>query len=149
MFSSFVNKITHPINDITTDINNPLTYIVPTYNRSIEQMNTFKNGKQQSIQHSDVKFIVIPNDISYDNVYQNIIQHIHNNKYEIVQEDKQQYKVQCIDTTPLMRFKDDIVIQIRQSDNSIQMRSRSRIGKSDMGKNAARIKHFLTTLKLK
>lgn len=53
-------------------------------------------------------------------------------------------------STKLMRFKDDWVIRLRDGDNSrvrIDMRSKSRLGKSDFGANAARISEFLADVK--
>ena len=46
-------------------------------------------------------------------------------------------------------FKDDIVIRIVAEGNGsrLDIRSMSRVGKSDLGKNAERIRKFLAALK--
>lgn len=69
-------------------------------------------------------------------------------EWEIVSVDSERYKIEAVDTTPLMRFKDDIVIEIRPENekSSLHMRSKSRIGKGDLGKNAKRIRKFLNTV---
>ena len=50
--------------------------------------------------------------------------------------------------TPLFRFVDDVTVQI-SGDNPVvvNVRSRSRVGKGDLGKNAQNISLFLDTLK--
>jgi len=50
-----------------------------------------------------------------------------------------------IATTQFFKFKDDIVLSLNAIDSNmteVNMRSRSRLGKSDFGKNAKRIDHF-------
>jgi len=53
--------------------------------------------------------------------------------------------------TKLFRFVDDFVVRVRKSKDGsgavVDMRSRSRDGKGDLGKNAARIRGFLADLK--
>lgn len=49
-------------------------------------------------------------------------------------------------TTPLLRFKDDVAIDVRAESpagSSLHMRSRSRLGRSDFGANYKRIRAFL------
>lgn len=59
-------------------------------------------------------------------------------------------KIEAVATTPLMRFKDDIVIEIRpaKEGSEIHMRSKSRIGKGDLGENARRIRKLLSDAEL-
>jgi len=56
--------------------------------------------------------------------------------------------IEATETTTLWQFKDDVVIRIRASQNGslIDMRSISRIGRSDLGANAKRIELFLNKL---
>jgi uncharacterized protein (DUF1499 family) len=49
-------------------------------------------------------------------------------------------------TTPLMRFKDDLEFLIVPEEKKIQFRSASRLGKSDLGKNRARLKEIFALL---
>lgn len=67
--------------------------------------------------------------------------------WEIVNQDEAAGRIEATDTTMLWGFKDDIVIRITTNDNQtmIDLRSVSRIGKSDLGKNAARIREFIKT----
>ncbi len=53
-------------------------------------------------------------------------------------------------TTSVYRWQDDFVIRVTAGDNGgsiVDMRSKSRVGKSDLGANAHRIAAFLTDLR--
>jgi uncharacterized protein (DUF1499 family) len=58
-------------------------------------------------------------------------------------------RIEAVAVSPLIGFKDDIAIEVRQESSgcSVHMRSKSRIGKSDLGANAKRIRVFLEELK--
>jgi len=59
-----------------------------------------------------------------------------------------EHRIEATATTRLMRFKDDVVIRIR-ADNGctrLDIRSASRVGSSDFGANAKRIRTFLLEL---
>ena len=55
-------------------------------------------------------------------------------------------EIQAIATTRILRFKDDVTITVG-SDSTVNMRSRSRIGKGDLGANARRIADFQARLR--
>ncbi len=61
-----------------------------------------------------------------------------------------QGRLEATDTTALFRFKDDVVLRVRPTENGggsiIDMRSVSRVGQSDLGVNAKRVKAFLADL---
>ena len=52
----------------------------------------------------------------------------------------------AVATTPLMRFKDDLEFQIFPEEQRIHFRSASRLGKSDLGKNRARLHELIADL---
>jgi len=63
--------------------------------------------------------------------------------------------LQGVATTQLVRFKDDFTVRVRPAPGGgggggggsvVDMRSRSRVGLSDMGANAARIRAFLAAV---
>jgi len=67
----------------------------------------------------------------------------------ITREDPTAHALEGYDTSWLFRFKDDFVIEVRPTDNGqsiVQMRSKSRDGKGDMGVNAKRITEFFQRL---
>ena len=57
-------------------------------------------------------------------------------------------RIEATVTTPIMGFKDDIVIRVRDESGQsiVDMRSVSRVGESDLGTNAKRISLFLSEL---
>jgi uncharacterized protein (DUF1499 family) len=56
--------------------------------------------------------------------------------------------LEATDTTPWFGFKDDVVIRLRPTADGVRvdLRSASRIGRSDVGTNAARIRVYLEAL---
>jgi uncharacterized protein (DUF1499 family) len=56
--------------------------------------------------------------------------------------------IQAVVTTATMRFKDDVQLQFVAADETIQVRSSSRLGYSDMGANAARVEDLRETLEM-
>lgn len=66
--------------------------------------------------------------------------------WEVVAEDPQQGLIEAVDTTALWAFKDDIAIRVQAvgATSIIDLRSISRIGKTDLGANAARVEKFIT-----
>jgi len=62
--------------------------------------------------------------------------------------DPAQGVVTAVAVTPLWRFHDDITIRVRPLDQGsrVDVRSRSRVGRHDLGANAARIRRFLREL---
>ncbi len=54
----------------------------------------------------------------------------------------------AVAVTRLLRFRDDITIRVRPADSGsrVDVRSRSRVGRDDLGANAARIRRFLREL---
>ena len=65
--------------------------------------------------------------------------------WEIVSVAPNELRIEATDTTLLFGFKDDVVIRVRpQAQGSIiDVRSLSRVGGSDFGTNAKRIRAFL------
>ena len=58
-------------------------------------------------------------------------------------------RIEATATTPLLRFKDDVVIRIRSdpAGSRVDVRSKSRIGRSDLGANAKRIRAYFERLR--
>lgn len=58
-------------------------------------------------------------------------------------------RIEATATTRWFGFRDDVVIRLREEDGRVRvdMRSASRVGRSDVGANAARIRGFLDALK--
>ncbi len=64
--------------------------------------------------------------------------------WEIVEVDVEGGRLEAYDVTGLFGFIDDVVVRVRPADGGsvLDVRSRSRVGKGDVGANAARIRVF-------
>lgn len=70
-------------------------------------------------------------------------------RWEVVYEDAAARVLEAVATTGLMRFKDDIVVRVKPADGgaAVHVRSKSRLGKGDLGANAKRIRAYAEELK--
>jgi uncharacterized protein (DUF1499 family) len=68
--------------------------------------------------------------------------------WDIVESRPDQGRIEATDTTLWFGFKDDIVVRVTASDSGsrIDVRSVSRVGQSDIGTNAARIRNYLSRI---
>ena len=68
--------------------------------------------------------------------------------WEIVGADEKAGRIEAVATTRWFGFKDDIVVRVTAAGagSRIDVRSRSRVGRSDLGANATRIQDFLTAV---
>jgi hypothetical protein len=69
--------------------------------------------------------------------------------WEIAKADPKAGLVEATDTTRFFRFKDDVVVRVRPDPSGgslVDMRSISRVGGSDVGVNAKRVRAFLADL---
>jgi hypothetical protein len=70
--------------------------------------------------------------------------------WHVVAFDPKLGRIEATDTSFWFGFTDDIVIRVRQAGRigaRLDIRSKSRVGDSDYGRNAARLRSFLKTLK--
>lgn len=69
--------------------------------------------------------------------------------WELTRVDPMAHAIEGVATTKVFRFRDDFVIEVRPdgSGSVVQMRSKSRDGRSDVGANAVRIDGFLEALR--
>ena len=69
--------------------------------------------------------------------------------WEIVAEAPSEGRLEATDTTKWWGFKDDVVVRVtaRGEGSRIDVRSVSRVGRSDLGVNAARIRRFLAEVR--
>ncbi|MFT6896831.1 MAG: hypothetical protein ACJA13_001235 [Paraglaciecola sp.] len=83
-----------------------------------------------------------------DQVFDAALASVNNLGWELANADKTRGLIEATHTTAWFGFKDDVVIRIAQQDqvSVLDMRSKSRVGQSDLGKNAERIHEFLDNL---
>lgn len=130
----------NPLNDITTTPVAPPAFIKQTV-----EYPTHAPERQAKL-HPDLTPLLL--DAPASLVYEKIHELATTRKgWQILHADSENLHLEAVATTSLMRFKDDLVIEVRPEptgQSSVHMRSRSRVGKSDLGANAARIKAFLS-----
>jgi hypothetical protein len=68
--------------------------------------------------------------------------------WEIVGEDRAAGEIHAVATVPVFRFKDDVTVTVKPDGDrvTVNVRSRSRVGKGDLGVNARRIRRFQAEL---
>jgi uncharacterized protein (DUF1499 family) len=68
--------------------------------------------------------------------------------WEIVHVDPAEGRVQAVAVSRVFRFRDDVIVRVRPDGGGsrVAIRSRSRVGRSDLGANAARIRAFRDAL---
>lgn len=69
--------------------------------------------------------------------------------WEIITLNTEKRIIQAVATTKLLRFKDDVIIKVDQVEDKaiVQMRSKSRLGRGDLGANATRILNYFNALR--
>ncbi len=133
-----------PINDITTDINNP-----PSFWDTPNPVD-YPGGKTAKLQDSaypDLHSLELKK--TTDQVFGQALSIVKNNNWEVITADKEEGQIEATASSLLYGFKDDIVIRIQSNNggSKVDIRSHSRIGKIDRGANANRIRRFIKSLK--
>ncbi|SEG15434.1 DUF1499 domain-containing protein [Nitrosomonas ureae] len=139
------------IHDITTDLQNPpgfsaiLTLRTAEHN-PLDRKTPANLNELQQAGYPDLGSLLINKEPGQ--VFTEAVALASARGWEIIAVSAEDGIIEAVDTTRFMGFKDDIVIRVSaQADKTIvDMRSVSRVGISDMGANAARIKAFLHDL---
>ncbi len=138
-----------PIHDITTDLENPPTFVAVGARRadapnSLERPDTL--AVQQREGYPDLAPVTLA--LAPDQAYDRALALVQAKGWEIVTADKSAGRIEATDTTRFFGFKDDVVIRLTPwgSGTRVDLRSVSRVGRSDVGTNARRIRDFLDDL---
>ena len=138
------------INDITTTPDCPPAFIALAITQKGRHMGYPKENKTiQEKHYPDLAPLVY--DAPIDSVFTQALQTAESTKHwECVSIQKDKHRIEVVATTPIIGYKDDVVIELRweNGQTSIHMRSKSRLGRGDFGANADRIRHFFKQLKL-
>lgn len=138
------------IHDITTDTLSPPTFVAIVPLRA-NAPNTLEYSPevaaQQKTGYPDIAplTLALPPDQAFDRA----LAAAKEQGWAIVAADKAAGRIEATDTTFFFGFTDDIVVRITPEANGsrIDVRSVSRIGRSDVGTNAARIRGYLSRLR--
>lgn len=134
------------INDITTDLENPPRFeavigLRPSGSNPIEYGGAEIAANQRQV-HPEIQ--PIQSELQPMIAFAQAHRIATELGWDVVAADDATGIIEAVDTTPFFRFKDDIVIRVRPTPTGsrVDLRSHSREGISDLGKNAARIMEF-------
>ncbi len=138
------------IHDITTDTENPPAFsAVAPIRRGAP--NTVEYGgaaiaEQQRAAYPDIQPITL--DAPPDRAFERALDAARDMGWEIVDANPAQGRIEATATTRWFGFKDDVVVRVSAAEagSRIDVRSLSRVGRSDVGANAARIRAYLAGL---
>jgi uncharacterized protein (DUF1499 family) len=135
------------IHDITTDTGNPPQFVaIPGLLRSGENTHVYGGSELAGLQkkaYPDIVPLILPE--LPDQAFEKALAAARRLGWQIIDADSDAGRIEAVDTTFWFGFKDDVVIRIRRlpSGSRVDIRSVSRVGVSDLGKNAERIRKFL------
>jgi len=137
-----------PIHDITTDTEDPPVFdaVLPLR----EGLNSVEYdpevAAQQRVAYPDIVPLTL--DVPTEQAFDLALSAAVASNWEIVSQNAALGRIEATDTTRWMGFKDDVVIRIRPEGTGtrVDVRSVSRVGRSDIGANARRIAGYLERL---
>ena len=142
----FIVKSVPPIHNISTDVVNP-----PQFDKVVAlrgegtnpiEYDIAKLADQQQAAYPEVKTLFTADTAAL--AHAKALKAVDSLGWALVNSDLEQGIIEATQTTALWAFKDDVVIRISQKagQTAIDVRSVSRVGQSDVGANAKRIKKF-------
>ncbi len=138
------------INDITTDIDTPPSYMNVSFIRKTKENDVSYDEGFASIQHKYYPEIQpLFTRLDKANVYLAISELVEKRDWEVVANYSQVGVIEATARTPVFGFRDDVVIRVMQVEDEqvrVDMRSSSRTGGGDFGVNAERIRDFMKDL---
>ena len=147
---------TPAIHDITTNTDNPPQFIAIAPLRADAPNNMVygeqENWDKQSMAAAQHKAYpdIVPQEFTEPKaeVFNRALAAANELGWEVVAQDPATGRIEATDTTFWFRFKDDIVIEVTETAQGsvLNARSLSRVGTSDVGKNADRLREFFNQL---
>lgn len=135
------------IHDITTDMVDPPQFkaIIPLRNGA-QNPSTYggpATAARQSSAYPDIRPLMLPR--PQHTAFDRALLTATNSGWQIVDSNNREGRIEAVATTFWFGFKDDIVIRVTPvaGGSRIDVRSASRVGLSDIGTNAERIRTFL------
>lgn len=139
-----------PIHDVTTDTEDPPRFLAVRPLRADAPNPSAYGGDEVAAQQREAYPDIRPvtTSLAPAAAFDAALAAAQEMDWEIVAADEAEGRIEAVDETFWFGFKDDIVVRVRAADDGsrIDVRSVSRVGKSDLGKNAARIRAYLEAL---
>lgn len=140
-----------PIHDITTDVNMPPAFVgvLPARSGAINppDYDGDEVASQQKEAYPDIKPQVFQADIeAVSMAAQDVIEDL---GWTLITQNTRPNTLEATHTSFWFGFKDDVVVRFTQQGTKtlVDIRSKSRVGRSDLGANAERIRAFQSKLK--
>ncbi len=143
-------KAVPPIHDITTDTQNPPAFVaVLPLRQDAPNPSAYGGAEVASAQqraYPDVRPLVLA--APPQEAFGRALAQARRMGWTVVAADPATGRIEATDTTTWFGFKDDVVVRIvpEGTGSRVDVRSVSRVGKSDVGTNAQRIRAFLAKL---
>jgi hypothetical protein len=139
------------IHDITTDTENPPRFEAVLPLRAGAPNPAEYGGPELAKQQKQGYPDLMPGSLNTSPVeaFPRALQAARDMGWKIVASDPKSFRIEATDSTAWFGFKDDIVVRLANSSSGsrIDVRSVSRVGKSDVGTNARRIRAYLARVK--
>lgn len=135
-----------PIHDITTDTNNPPAFVAIVPLRKDAPNPVAYPGEETAKAQNEFYDGLEPLAVStnYDIAYDRALETAREMPWKIVGENREEGRIEAYQKLAWFGFIDDVVIRVDTTDTGsiIDVRSKSRIGRGDLGVNAKRIKAY-------
>ena len=138
-----------PIHDVTSDVTDPPRFkaVLPARanggNPAPDSIDPAVTARQRAA-YPDIQPLVLT--LPPDEAFQRALETARSLHWEILAADAASGRIEATARTPWFGFRDDIAIRVRPSaggGSRVDVRSTSRVGRSDLGANAYRIRLFL------
>ena len=137
-----------PINDVSTDTQNPPVFaaVIPLRDDSSNEIEYAGKSAAdaQTAQYPDIK--PIDSSLGKSAAFNRALEVANDMGFEIVSQDSETGIIEAIASTRFFKFKDDVIIRVSENDakSIVDIRSHSRRGRGDRGKNAERVRSFIS-----
>lgn len=139
-----------PIHDITTDTADPPEFVAIAPLRADAPNPVAYPGEETAAQQHEAYpgIRTLQVDAWPAIAFEHALETARMKGWEIVEASEEEGRIEATATTFWFGFKDDVVIRIRGDNggSAVDVRSKSRVGRSDVGANAARIEAYLEDL---
>lgn len=139
----YATRTTPPINDISTDTEDPPVF----WFTATPSDYPAANAEPQRAAYPEVRPLDLA--LSFDDAFVAAQALVEERGWKVLSADPAESQIEAIATSRLYGFEDEVAVRVTETDGGVRidMRSRSRLGQIDRGANARRIKSFLSDLK--
>ena len=150
LFLAGPNSGVPPINDITTDTEDPPVFVAALEAEANRDRDMSYPGSSFAVQQLAAYPDVLPIELDapQERAFADVESAMRELGWTVVRRDLEAGALEGTETSEIFRFVDDVVVRIRPkgSGSVVDVRSKSRDGRSDLGANAARIRRLRDAL---